>query len=341
MNRLRKLAWGRFFVAFAVIGIILSSPSGSKTFAAAAGETSPASVTVGLLPPFPFYWPSYVAQQRGMFKEQGLNAEIIQLSRPSEAVQALVGGSLNFTLVSADAFINAIEAGANVAIIGQAIGNPAFSVIAQPGIKTWSEVKGKTIAVSAPKDGAAILFRLMAQANGLKEGDYTFISVGTTPNRYAALKSKSVDVAIMGQPQDFMAVKEGFRMLGRSDTVLKNYAFIMIGTNKAWAEKHRSEVLRYLAALRRGVDWLYDPANKTAAIDVLLKGMRKGERETMEKIYSIYFEEGGGRIITRGAEVDMEGLRVYGEKLKELELLKRNPDPARWTDLSYQQAGAR
>lgn len=341
MSRMRKLDRGRFFIGFAVIAVVLSCGSGSKTFAAAADEASPAKVTSGLLPPFPFYWAHYAAQQRGMFKEQRLNVEVIQLSRPSEAVQALIGGSLNFAWVSADAFIYAIEAGGNVAIVGQAVGNPAFSVIVQPAIKGWSGVKGKTVAVSAPKDGAAIIFRLMAQANGLKEGDYTFISVGTTPNRYAALKSKTVDVAIMGQPQDFLAVKEGFRMLGRSDTVLKNYAFIMIGTNKSWAANHRDEIQRYLASIQRAVDWLYDPANKAAAIDVLLKGMRRGERETMEQIYSIYFEEGGGRIITRGAEVDMEGLRVFGEKLKELELLKRNPDPARWTDLSYQQAGAR
>ena len=77
------------------------------------------------------------------------------------------------------------------------------------------------------------------------------------------------------------------------------------------------------------------------AIDILVKALRKGERETMEKIYSIYFEESGGRIVTRGAEVDMEGLRIYGEKLKELELLKRDTDTQRWIDLKYQKAGGR
>jgi ABC-type nitrate/sulfonate/bicarbonate transport system substrate-binding protein len=341
MNQLRGSDRRRFLVGCAVIGIILSSAAGRNATAAATPETSPTKVTVGLLPPFPFYWASYVAQQSGMFKDQRLDVEVIQLSRPSEAVQALIGGSLNFAWVSADAFINAIEAGGNVSIIGQAIGNPAFSVVTQPAIKSWSEVKGKTVAVSAPKDGAAIIFRLMAQPNGLKESDYTFISVGTTPNRYAALKSKAVDVAIMGQPQDFLAADEGFRVLGRSDAVLKNYSFVMIGINKSWAANHRDSVVRYLATIRRAVDWLYNPANKTAAIDILLKALRKGERATMEKIYSIYFEEGSGRIVTRGAEVDMEGLRIYAEKLKELELLKREPDIQRWIDLNYLKTGGR
>jgi ABC-type nitrate/sulfonate/bicarbonate transport system substrate-binding protein len=115
----------------------------------------------------------------------------------------------------------------------------------------------------------------------------------------------------------------------------------MIGINKSWAAGHRDTIVRYLASIQRAVDWLYDPANKKVAIDILLKALRKGERETMEKIYSIYFEKGGGRIVTRGAAVDMEGLRIYAEKLKELELLKRDPDIQRWIDLSYLKAGGR
>jgi ABC-type nitrate/sulfonate/bicarbonate transport system substrate-binding protein len=339
MNQVRG-PHGRFLIGIAFIAMVLASAP-DKSAIAAAGGGSPEKVTVGLLPPFPFYWASYVAQQGGMFKDQRLEVEVIQLSRPSEAVQALIGGSINFAWVSADAFINAIEAGGNVAIIGQAIGNPAFSVVVQPAIKSWSEVKGKTVAVSAPKDGAAIIFRLMAQPNGLKESDYTFISVGTTPNRYAALKSKAVDAAIMGQPQDFLAAQEGFRILGRSDAVLKNYSFVMIGINKSWAANHRDTVVRYLATIRRAVEWLYNPANKKVAIDILLKALRKAERDTMEKIYSIYFEEGGGRIVTRGAEIDMEGLRIYAEKLKELELLKRDPDIQRWIDVNYLKSAAR
>jgi ABC-type nitrate/sulfonate/bicarbonate transport system substrate-binding protein len=340
MSQLGKTHWRRFLFGFVFIGMILSGATGRKAIATAA-ETSPAKVIVGLLPPFPFYWASYVAQQRGMFKDERLDIEVVQLSRPSETVQALIGGSINFAWVSADAFINAVEAGGDVVIVGQAIGNPAFSVVVQPAIKSWNEVKGKTVAVSAPKDGAAIIFRLMAQPHGLKENDYAFLSVGTTPIRYAALQSKAVDAAIMGQPQDFLAAKAGFRILGRSDAVLKNYSFVMIGTGRSWAANHRDTIIRYLATIQRATDWLYNPSNKKEAVDILLNALGKGERDTMEKIYSIYFEESSGRIVTRGAKVDMEGLRIYAEKLKELQLLKRDPDIRRWIDLNYLKAGAK
>lgn len=296
---------------------------------------APATITVGLLGPFPFYWASYVAADQGLFKAQGLNVETTLFSRPSEAVQALVGGSVHFAQVSADAFINAIDAGGPISIIGQAVGNPGFTVVVQPEIKSWSDVKGKTIAVSAPKDGAAIVFRMMAEANGLKEGDYAFIPVGITPNRYAALKSRAVDVAVLAPPFDFRAIDEGYRLLARSDALLPRYSFIMVGTSTAWAKAHRDDVVKYLGALDRATEWLYDPANRTAAVDVLEKQMRKMGRPYLERIHKAYFEEASGRIVTRGIRVDMEGLRIYGQKMKDLGILRGAVDPARWTDLSY------
>ncbi len=323
-------------VLVAAAAFVLTAPA---PLALAQGK--PASITVGLLSPFPFYWASYAAEGQGFFKGQGLNVETIQFTRPSEAVQAMVGGSVHFSQVSADAFINAIDAGAKIAIIGQTIGNPAFSVVVQPELKGWGDLKGKTVGVSAPKDGAAIVFRLMAEPNGLKEGDYTFIPVGITPNRYAALKVRAIDIAILAPPLDFMAEAEGYRVLARSEAILPRYSFIMIGTNAAWAQSHRDEVTRYLAALAQATDWLYNPANRNAAVDLIAKKMPKVSREHHEKIYRLYYEESSGRIVSRGAKVDMEGLQIYGQKLKDLGILKGPVDPARWTDLSYQPAVAK
>jgi ABC-type nitrate/sulfonate/bicarbonate transport system substrate-binding protein len=92
-------------------------------------------------------------QFSGYSKQKGkscLDVENIQLSRPSEAVQALIGGSINFAWASADAFINAIEAGGNVAIIGQAIGNPAFSVVVQPS-RAGAKSKARPLRCRLPK----------------------------------------------------------------------------------------------------------------------------------------------------------------------------------------------
>ena len=42
------------------------------------------------------------------------------------------------------------------------------------------------------------------------------------------------DVAVMAPPFDLQAADEGYRILGRSETLLPRYSFIMVGTGTAW-----------------------------------------------------------------------------------------------------------
>src|SRR5207245_1905987 len=99
------------------------------------------------------------AQTQGFYTKTGLGMETITLGTPAVAAQAITSGSVNITSASADAFIQAIEGGAPVVMVGQEIGDPAFTVITQPGIKSWNELKGATVAVSTATDGAANIFR--------------------------------------------------------------------------------------------------------------------------------------------------------------------------------------
>ncbi len=297
-------------------------------------------ITLGLLSPAAFYWPNYVAEQEGFFKQRGLEIKTVLLGTPSTAIQALVGGSVDIAQAAADAFIYAISHGAAVRIIGQEIGNPAFSVVAQPKYTSWAQLKGASIAVSRPNDGAAIVFQLMAQVNGLKSGDYTWVSVGTTPNRFAVLNSGRVDAAILTQPVDFEAIAQGFHLLGRSDQVLPHYSFMMIGAQTVWAAAHRKAVVQYLTALSRAVDWLYAPANEEAAVAMLAERTHVAT-QFVAKTYDIYIRSSQGRVVTRGEKIDMAGLQIYGQAMKDLGLLGGAVDAKRWVDPSYTAAVGR
>jgi NitT/TauT family transport system substrate-binding protein len=308
-----------------------STAASSKPSAAANLE----QVTVGTPGASAFSWPDYVAQAQGYFKQQGLDVNAVTTQTPSTTIKALIGGSINFGAASADAPISAIEEGAAITMVGQTVGNPAFSVITQPEIKTWADMKGATVAVSGPTDGAAVVFRLMASQKGLAaQKDYSFVSVGTTPARYAALQAKQAKAGILNQPVDFQAVADGFNQLDRSDKAIDHYAYFMLSAQKSWAEAHRDTVKRYLAALSKSIDWLYDPANKDAAIK-LLEDKAKTPADAATKTYGVYVEQSPGKVLSKGAKIDVEGLKVYGQTMKDVGLIQGAVDPARWADLSY------
>ncbi len=332
----------RMAVWVTIVSVLLGAGWGMIPAAPGATPGPPETqrITLGLLSPAAFYWPNYAAEHEGFFKQGGLEIKTVVLGSPSTAIQALVGGSVDIAQAAADAFIYAISHGAAIRIIGQEIGNPAFSVVAQPKYTAWAQLKGASIAVSRPNDGAAIVFQVMAQANGLKSGDYTLVSVGTTPNRFAVLKSGRVDAAILTQPVDFEAIAEGFHLLGRSDQVLPHYSFMMIGAQTVWAAAHRKAVVQYLAALSRGADWLYTPANEEAAVAMLAERTQVAA-QFVAKTYDVYIRNSPGRVVTRGEQIDMAGLQIYGQAMKDLGLLGGTVDAKRWVDSSYTAAAGR
>src|SRR5262249_14409385 len=154
-------------------------------------------------------------------------------------------------------------------------------------------------------------------------------------NRFAALKARAADGAIVAHPLDFAAVDEGYYLLGRSTEVLQEFMFMAIGANRSWAREQRPALGRYLRALGGAVDWLYDPANREEAIDIL-QGQLNLSRATVARTYTVDVEE--GRIFPRQAEVPMAGLGVFVQAMIELgDLPGPTADLARYVDASFVQ----
>ena len=314
-----------------------AKPAASPSTAAkpsAGGDT----IRAGTLAPDAFEWTDYVADKEGFNKGQNLNIKETKLGTPATAAQALVGGSIDVASASADAYITAIEAGADIVLVGQKIGNPSFAVITQPDIKSWAQLKGGTIAVSGPTDGAANVFRLMARQHGMEaQKDYSFVPVGTTPARYAALKTKQVKGAIMTEALTIQAVSDGFTLIERSN--LPHYTFIVEAVSRTWAQSHRALLVRYLKAQSQAADWLYNTANKQAAADLLASTV-KISNAVATKTYEDYIEKGQGQIVTKGAKIDLEGLKNMGDVIQSLGLIK-TVDVNKWADNSYADAAGK
>jgi NitT/TauT family transport system substrate-binding protein len=314
-----------------------AAPPAAVPAAPAAPATEPRlKFDIGHLPGAAFQWGSYVALDKGFFAANGLDLEVVQIGTPNEAARAVVSNSVNIAHFSVDAAIRAIEGGGDLVVVGSEIANPAFSLIVQPEITSYDQLRGKSFAVSAPKDGAAVVLRLMLRARGLGDNDYDFASVGTTPNRFAALKSRQADGAIMTQPVDFVAIDDGFRLLGRSSDTIQHFMFMSVTANRTWARENASAMTRYMRGLGAAIDWLYDPANKDEAIGILADHT-KVERSAAARTYGVFIEE--GKVLPRGAEIPIQGLEAFLQAMIELgDLPGPTPNAARYIDLSYGQA---
>jgi NitT/TauT family transport system substrate-binding protein len=162
-----------------------------------------------------------------------------------------------------------------------------YAIMAKPGVKTWADLKGKTIIVGGPKDNTVYYTRVMARANGVQDQDYQFTYAGASGARFAALKSGAVDAAILTDPFDAEAALEGFTRL---DDLLpkylkaETYAGTGAVTTRDWAKAHPAEILAYIRAFRKSTLWLYDPANKDELFAILQPKLNV-TREAFDRAY--------------------------------------------------------
>ena len=160
--------------------------------------------------------PYEVARSAGLFKNHGLDVELIYTRGGQSAMQALVGGAVDYAATALDV---AIQAYANVhvdirrfAVTGRL---PLFAVVTAPKaanqIRAIKDLEGKTVAVSAlgNADHALALF-LLKQAKADPD-KVKFATLGV--NLLEALRQGQIDAGLVQEPALTLLQKSGARVL--------------------------------------------------------------------------------------------------------------------------------
>ncbi len=154
-----------------------------------------------------------------------------------------------------------------------------------------AELKGKTIGVSTLTGGTTnMIEEVLLKGFKLKPGEYRYLVVGTSPERYAALKSGSVQATFMGPPFNFRAQQDGFTKLITFHEILGPIQFTADFGHMNYLKSNRNEVVRYLKSMIEATNWLYDTKNKEEALAIHMK-ILKSKRDIAEQDYKYLIEE--------------------------------------------------
>ncbi|MDO9073642.1 MAG: ABC transporter substrate-binding protein [Rubrivivax sp.] len=144
-----------------------------------------------------YYLPLTIAEQRGYFKDEGLDVTIVDFAGGARALQAVVGGS-------ADVVSGAFEHTVNMQAKGQRMrafvlqGRAPQIVLGinpktMAGFKTVADLKGKKIGVTAPGSSTNVMVNFILAKAGLKPSDVSIIGVGASQGAVAAMRSGQID----------------------------------------------------------------------------------------------------------------------------------------------------
>ena len=116
-------------------------------------------IRVGYPAPIANFLTLPLAQKRGFFKEEGLDAEIVRI-RPPASYAALVNGDIDY-YSAITPVVGAVIRALPVKVVACSVTGSQDTLVARPEFKSVKELKGKTIAVSTPGATPTAMTRLV------------------------------------------------------------------------------------------------------------------------------------------------------------------------------------
>ncbi|MDP2728216.1 MAG: ABC transporter substrate-binding protein, partial [Dehalococcoidia bacterium] len=139
----------------------------------------------------------FLAQDRGYYKDEGLDVELIQIAS-AISVKALIGGSRHEFDGSTGSAMQAIINGAALKVIMISNTRAPWNIYSRPEIKTLQDLKGKRIAVTAIGSNLDQSAGRVLRNHGIdSQKDIIWQGVGPGTARITALQAGSIDAIVI------------------------------------------------------------------------------------------------------------------------------------------------
>jgi ABC-type nitrate/sulfonate/bicarbonate transport system substrate-binding protein len=235
--------------------------------AAHAADPFPQATAVyGVIAADPVYL--WVAQEKGFFKKNGVNIDLTHIPT-NQAVQALVGGKVNF-VTAGPQILEANLAGADTVYIMCPINRFVLSLYAKPEINGIKGLVSKTIGVTNKGTPTDIAGRLLLKQNGLTpDTDVKFAYLKELPALVGALKEGIIDAALIAAPSTLTARNLGLKELVNVTALKLSFVQHAIGTTRSYISSHTDVVRRFVRGAAEALD--YTLKNRAEVLPVLSK----------------------------------------------------------------------
>ncbi|MGE5591984.1 MAG: ABC transporter substrate-binding protein [Bacillota bacterium] len=212
-----------------VTGLLLAAVLAGCAGKAAAPATAPAptgqpaaqgpavKLKLGLLPIIDAL-PFYVAQEKGYFKEAGLDVELIPTASATERDQAFIAGAIDGGVTDSVGAALLINGGGDAKVISLSLGatpqEGRFALLLSPKSKITKpeELKGVPIGVSSNSVIEWVTEQMLV-GQGLKVSDLKYSEVPKIPVRMQMLANGQLEAATLPDPLISLAVQQGARVL--------------------------------------------------------------------------------------------------------------------------------
>jgi NitT/TauT family transport system substrate-binding protein len=226
---------------------------------------------------------TWVAQEEGLFKKNGLEVELVHIPSTSRAIQVMLAGELQYSYMDGRNSATAALKGADVVILAGVANRLVFSFMARPEIKSFNDLKGKKIGITRLGSSTHSVTLWVMNKVGLKPEEYQMLQLVDVPNIFTAISAGQIDAGALSPPTNFRARKAGLTELMDLTKEGPEYVSVAIGSTRSYIKANEELTRRFIRGYSEGVMFL--KANKTAGIRAIQKYARIKDPDILDVTY--------------------------------------------------------
>ena len=264
-----------------------------------------ARIVVGVSTVNVAFLPIYLTQDKGFFKDEGLDVLVVMFNAGATNLQAMIGGDVQIMAGGVPETVLARAGGLDIKNFWAISNVMPFQIYGRPNMKSLKEGKGKKFAISRFGSLSEFLTRSALRQSGVDPKDVTMVQIGATPARFTTLASGIVDATILWFPVTERAKAVGMNKLYDLKDLYPNWTNVGYIARESWLAKEKEQVTKFLRAYRRGVR--HTRENRDDGIRTLRKyvGLDAGEAAAGYDEYRDSFPL-DGRILDAGITATVE-----------------------------------
>jgi len=250
--------------------------------------------------------PIWVTKELGLLDKYKIQADLVMMPGSSRQMQALLGGSIQFSQIDATAPVTAYLQGANLVIVAGALNKFPFSIVTRPEIRKPADLIGKKIGIVNFGGQNELSVVIALKEWNIPRDAVNIIPAGGSDNRVVALTTKALDATVLAPPQTIQAEKQGLRTLIHMSELKASFPLDTIVMHRAFLKQHRDVAKRFLQAFIEGLHEVI--TNKEKTVNVYQKVLKVSDRALLEKTYDYYAPQ-----FSMPPRVSLDGLRATAE----------------------------
>lgn len=244
-----------------------------EEFPARLDEPARVTVTAGLqgLP----YLPMVVAQAEGMFEDNNLTVEFVEVAG-TNAVTAVAAGQADVTITLPENIVNAWAQGAPLKIIGATVTENLYRLFVSDDINTVADLEGKQLAMFNEGNGTHIQLAWLLDEEGAGADQSTFVAVGGLADRLAALQNEQVSGTLLFPTFDVQAQRAGLKELVAMKEYVTGYPNEVVAVSETTIAERPEVLTAFLDALIRAGEFIVNNPDRAMNIEAESSGTELG-----------------------------------------------------------------